>query len=100
MVVVVPPEACQPSGCQWTILVQSETAFHSRKNAGRKPDAGTPLTRLALLTARYGFGALFHVPSLHLGKLFTVDRSEIESLPRAISYKYSALCGNWRDESL
>jgi hypothetical protein len=76
MVVVVPPEACQPSGCQWTILVQSETAFHSRKNAGRKPDAGTPLTRLALLTARYGFGALFHVPSLHLGKLFTVDRSE------------------------
>ncbi len=32
------------------------------------------------MTARYGPSALSHVPALRLGRLFTVDRSEIESL--------------------
>ena len=60
------------SGCRWTILAQSEGA----------DDATTaPLVGLAELTARYGPAhALSDIPALHLGNLFTVDRSEIESL--------------------
>lgn len=38
------------------------------------------MAALAQLTARYGLGALSHVPALRTGKLFTVDRSETESL--------------------
>ena len=38
----------------------------------------TPLVGLAKLAAVYGTGALSHVPTLRMGKLFTVDRAEIE----------------------
>jgi hypothetical protein len=54
----------------WTIVGQSELA-------GGPP---APLIGLALLTARYGTTAVSHVPALRLGRFFTVDRSEIESL--------------------
>ena len=57
-------------GSPWTLLAQAEST-------GAR---GTPLTGVAQLTARYGFAALSHVPALRLGRLFTVDRSEIESL--------------------
>jgi hypothetical protein len=73
VLVDVPPDAGKPGVCQWTILSQSETAAHLPATTT------SPLTGLAQLTARYGFGALSHVPSLRLGNLFTVDRSEIES---------------------
>lgn len=67
----VPPIAWQAGPCQWTILNQSETV--------QADQADYPLSGLAYLTARYGFGALSHIPKFHLGKLYTVDRSEIES---------------------
>jgi hypothetical protein len=71
--VEVPPKAWQSVVCQWTILNQSEAT-------GPAPaTAAGPLTGLAQLTARYGYGALSHVPAFRLGNLFTVDRSEIES---------------------
>ncbi len=69
----VPRQACQTGACQWTILDQSETT-----DSFPAPSPN-PLTGLARLTARYGFGALSHVPAFRLGNLFTVDRSEIES---------------------
>lgn len=62
-----------PSECQWTILSHAEAPPHL---PAPKP---TKLTGIAHLTARYGFRALSHVPALRMGKLFTVDRSEIES---------------------
>lgn len=93
--VEVPPDSCQPwpilsnrnplkddsatglpetsTHCQWTIITQSEssnTTPVTQQNA---------LFGLAQLTARYGMGALSHVPSLQRGKLFTIDRNEIES---------------------
>jgi hypothetical protein len=58
------------SECPWTLLAQAEST--GLGNA--------PLTGVALLTARYGFAELSHVPALQLGRLFTVDRTEIESL--------------------
>ncbi|HKH48986.1 MAG TPA: RyR domain-containing protein [Thermoanaerobaculia bacterium] len=58
------------SECPWTLLAQAELAESS----------DNPLTDVAHLTALYGLGALSHVPALQLGRLFTVDRSEIESL--------------------
>jgi hypothetical protein len=54
----------------WTVLAESE----------QLDVPTTPLVGLAHLTARYGLDALSHVPALKLGDLFTVDRSEIESL--------------------
>jgi len=72
--VEVPDNSHQPGGCQWSILARAENTAVS------PTPSATPLTGLAQLTARYGFGALSHVPSLRLGPLFTVDRSEIESL--------------------
>lgn len=72
--VEVPPGAWRPGGCRWTILEQSETS-------GGTPDQPPrPLAGLAIMTARYGTDALSHVPALRLGRLFTVDRAEIESL--------------------
>jgi len=66
------PKPVQIPGCQWTILAQSESADGTTT---------TPLVGLAELTARYGpSAALSDVPALHMGNLFTVDRSEIESL--------------------
>ena len=68
----ISPSPVQGPGCQWSILVQSESADGTTT---------APLTGLAELTARYGpSAALSDVPALHLGNLFTVDRSEIESL--------------------
>lgn len=72
--VEIPHSGCPLEDCQWTILAHSETS-------GTLPDAPpAPLTGLAQLTARHGLAALSHVPALSLGNLFTVDRSEIESL--------------------
>jgi len=71
--VVVPSDPHRRSGCQWTILGHSQTLANST------PALPEPLSGLAKLTARYGLRALSHVPSLRLGSLFTVDRSEIES---------------------
>lgn len=56
--------------CPWTLLAQAELS----------EPGDTPLIGAAQLTARYGVAALSHVPALELGRLFTVDRSEIESL--------------------
>lgn len=58
--------------CQWTILQSHEVS------QGDSPSM--PLSGPAELTARYGTEALSEVPALSLGRLFTVDRSEIESL--------------------
>ncbi len=58
----------------WTFLEGAETGAPS-------PGSGPiPLVGLAKLAAVYGTGALSHVPSLRMGKVFTVDRAEIESL--------------------
>jgi hypothetical protein len=65
------PTSKERSSCQWTILRQSEVASGD--------DPMRPLSGLAELTARYGFIALSKIPKYHKGKLFTVDRSEIES---------------------
>lgn len=56
----------------WSLLDEQEPA-----PAGAP---GAPMAGLAKLVARYGVRALDHVPSLNIGKLFTVDRGEIESL--------------------
>lgn len=68
--VLVPslPELLGP--CVWSILVSSET------HGGATP----PLIGLGQLAARFGRSALSHVPSLSKGGLFSVDRTEIESL--------------------
>jgi hypothetical protein len=66
----VPIDSLTATDCTWTILQQSEQV------AG----ALAPLTGVAELTARFGLGALSAVPALQLGEVFTVDRSEIESL--------------------
>jgi hypothetical protein len=71
--VVVPPDVYQARDRQWNILSRAESSDLS------DAAARTPLTGLAQLTARYGFSALSYMPSLRLGNLFTVDRSEIES---------------------
>jgi RyR domain len=71
----VPSDACRPGGCRWTILDQSEASATS------SVPANAPLTGLAQLTARYGLDtALSKVPAFRVGNLFTVDRSEAESL--------------------
>lgn len=67
-------EHCLPLGRHWTILAQCETS----SSAGTSAPA--PLKGLANMTARFGPGALSEIPALRLGKLFTVDRTEIESL--------------------
>ncbi len=72
--VEVPTGTCMPGGCQWTILEQSE-----RGAAGAGLPAA-PLTGLAQMAALHGGSALSHVPALRMGPLFSVDRSEIESL--------------------
>jgi RyR domain-containing protein/ATPase family protein associated with various cellular activities (AAA) len=55
----------------WTIVAQTE--FDT--------DAPSPLIGLALLVARYGTTTtLSQVPAFRLGRFFTIDRSEIESL--------------------
>jgi len=73
--VTVPSDTCQPGGCRWTILDQSEASVTSSV-----PESA-PLTGLAQLTARYGTDkALSKVPAFRIGPLFTVDRSEAESL--------------------
>ncbi len=66
---------CPLPDCPWTILQANETC------EGDSPDA--PLSGPGELVARYGAEALPDIPALNLGRLFTVDRSEIESL-RAI----------------
>jgi hypothetical protein len=66
----VPDRSSGNPKCPWALLAQAELA----------ESPGTPLTGVAQLTARYGIAALSHVPALQLGRLFTVDRSEIESL--------------------
>jgi hypothetical protein len=59
------------AGNTWTILTHKELGA----------SAPTPLVGLGELTARYGADkALSHVPALRRGRLFTVDRGEIESL--------------------
>jgi hypothetical protein len=59
------------AGNTWTILTHKELGA----------SAPTPLVGLGELTARYGANkALSHVPALRRGRLFTVDRGEIESL--------------------
>jgi hypothetical protein len=71
----VPSDVCQPDGCRWTILDQSEASTTS------SVPANAPLTGLAQLTAQYGLDkALSKVPAFRIGNLFTVDRSEAESL--------------------
>ena len=56
--------------CGWSMLADSQQA-----GAQNAPHVG-----LAFMTAMFGRGALREVPSLTLGRLFTVDRAEIESL--------------------
>ena len=70
--VEVPPDAAESSSCPWTILTESQRASATALNE--------PLIGLAQLTARYGRSALSHVPCLEMGRLFSVDRAEIESL--------------------
>lgn len=71
----VPAPDVSASGCQWTILASSETS--APVGSAVPPPA---LVSLALLTARYGRNALSTYPCYCLDKIFTVDRSEIESL--------------------
>lgn len=75
LVMVEVPEMARlrAPGCQWTILQSEETTSQPEPSAA-------PLTGLAQLTALHGQSALSHVPALRMGGLFTVDRSEIESL--------------------
>jgi hypothetical protein len=68
--VAIPADGVRPTRGQWTILAQAELGGETR----------APLIGLAQLTARYGVRALSHVPALCFDPLFTVDRSEIESL--------------------
>lgn len=70
--VEVPATAVRPGSCLWTILAESQ------QSGSATP--GVPLIGLAQLVARHGRVALSHVPCLELGSLFSVDRSEIESL--------------------
>ena len=56
--------------CAWSILVGSEMQQGNT----------SPLIGLGQLTARFGRSALSLVPSLSKGGLFSVDRTEIESL--------------------
>ena len=71
--VQISPDRFNASAASWTILAQSETVSDANDK--------TPLYGLAALTARYGPAeTLSDVPALHKGNLFTVDRSEIESL--------------------
>jgi hypothetical protein len=63
---------CPKHECEWTILQASERC--------EGDDELTPLWGPAELLARYGSGVLADVPALKMGSLFTVDRSEIESL--------------------
>jgi len=75
MVVPMPDAACPaPPDCPWTILT------HLQRPRGDAEIVEAPLIGLGQLTARYGQQALSDMPCLHLGALFTVDRSEIESL--------------------
>lgn len=66
----VPSDVHEPQPYPWTVLARAELV----------ESPTTPLIGVAHLTARYGLDALSHVPALKLGRLFTVDRSEIESL--------------------
>lgn len=65
-------EQWQARFCQWSIISQYECYDPHSKSL--------PLSGLAELTARFGIPALEEIPALHLGRLFSVDRSEIESL--------------------
>lgn len=69
-IATVPPLSELGASCPWTILTSKEM---------REPST-PPLIGLAQLTARFGRSALSDVPCLSMGDLFTVDRSEIESL--------------------
>lgn len=68
--VTMPPVADFRGACQWNILADSQQPGHSCQHH----------IGLAQLTAIHGRSALSQVPSLAMGKLFTVDRLEIESL--------------------
>jgi hypothetical protein len=68
----VPPDAYRMSQFPWSILTESQCTSSDGQMS--------PLIGLAQLAARHGRSALSHVPCLDLGKLFSVDRSEIESL--------------------
>lgn len=70
----VPVLQPEPGGCQWSILASSEDTPAASGAAGDAPHLG-----LALWTARYGRDALSRAPTLTVDKLFTADRSEIES---------------------
>jgi hypothetical protein len=69
----IPEDVVRKTACNWTILGQTEGASES-------DGASQPLTGLGLLTALHGTSALSHVPALRMGGLYTVDRTEIESL--------------------
>lgn len=71
--VLVQVPTAKTTGCPWTILAQSE-------GSGTPATPSTPLFGLAHMAARYGPAALSWVPCLSVGQLFSVDRSEIESL--------------------
>jgi RyR domain-containing protein len=70
MTSTVPDSVVAENRCPWTVLAETELIGPPT----------TPLIGLAHQTAQYGFDALSHVPAFKLGKLFVVDRSEIESL--------------------
>ena len=74
VLVEVPDSVREGSGCQWTILGRTEAG------TGDPAASLSPLTGLAQLTALHGTDALSDMPALRMGGLFTVDRSEIESL--------------------
>jgi hypothetical protein len=63
---------CSTPKCQWSIM-----QFDEESEVGSPT---VPLSGLAELVARHGAEALSDIPALSFGPLFTVDRSEIESL--------------------
>ena len=63
---------CPKPQCQWTVL--------DAREASEKDSPPAPLSGLAELVGRHGPEALSDIPALSLGRLFTVDRNEIESL--------------------
>jgi hypothetical protein len=68
--VPVPDLSAPDAASQWSILTASQ----------QKGEAEQPFFGLAQWTAVFGRSALSEAPSLAKDKLFTVDRSEIESL--------------------
>jgi hypothetical protein len=75
------PMAVAATRNDWTIASSADAP--AVRPSGTVAESRDALARLAVLTARFGVDALSSIPSYRVGKLFSIDRHEIESL-RAI----------------